>query len=98
MATQTYCFDSYRWQLVKDRELFSRVAYCREPLDGAKLAHELIGITQLYLAGDLAGIFRLSVEPARRLGPDFAANSIVRLIDDRNRVTGKRCNHGSMRT
>jgi hypothetical protein len=46
----------------------------------------LEALTRLYLAGDLAGIFRLSVEPARRLGPDFAANSIVRLIDDRNRV------------
>ena len=43
MATQTYSFDSYRWELVRDRELFSRVAYCREPHDGAKLAHELIG-------------------------------------------------------
>ena len=42
METQR-SFDSYRWELVRDRELVSRVAHCREPLDGAKLAHELIG-------------------------------------------------------
>ena len=43
MATQNYSFDSCRWELVRDRELFSRVAHCRQPQDAADLAHELIG-------------------------------------------------------
>lgn len=60
--------------------LESAIAYAGEREMGLET------LTRLYLAGDLAGIFRLSVEPARRLGPDFAANSIIRLIDDRNRV------------
>ena len=40
---EMYSFDSYRWELVHDRELFSRVAHCRQPQDAADLAHELIG-------------------------------------------------------
>jgi DNA repair protein RadC len=38
-----YRFDTYRWELVRDRELFSRVAVCRLPSDAAALAYELIG-------------------------------------------------------
>ena len=42
--SEMYSFDSYRWELVRDdRELFSRVAHCRQPQDAADLAHELIG-------------------------------------------------------
>ncbi len=41
--TSTYGFDTYRWELVRDRELFSRVAVCRLPSDAAALASELIG-------------------------------------------------------
>lgn len=43
MATNTYTFQTYRWELVRDRELFSRVAVCRLPSDAAALASELIG-------------------------------------------------------
>ena len=47
-------------------------------------------MTQLYLAGDLAGIFRLMVEPARLLGEDFTVALMERLLDARNEVMVRR--------
>ncbi len=43
-------------------------------------------LIRLYLAGDLAAIFRLMVEPARLLGEDYMTTFIERLLDARNEV------------
>lgn len=60
--------------------LESAIAYASEEgMDMEKM-------TRLYLAGDIGGIFRLSYEPMRRLGPGFAATIVKRLLDDRNEV------------
>ncbi len=58
----------------------SAIAYAGEENLGAET------LTRLYLAGDLGAIFRLWVEPVRRLGPDFTASVIERLFDERNAV------------
>jgi len=43
-------------------------------------------LTRYYLAGDMAAIFRVWLEPARLVGPGFMAEMVERLIDARNKV------------
>lgn len=54
-------------------------------------------LTQYYLAGDMAAIFRLWLEPARLVGPDFMAQLVERLIDARNAVMVARLRSGLAR-
>lgn len=54
-------------------------------------------LTRYYLAGDMAAIFRLWLEPARLVGPDFMAALVERLIDARNAVMVARLRSGLAR-
>jgi len=54
-------------------------------------------LTRYYLAGDMAAIFRLWLEPARLVGPDFMAAMLDRLIDARNAVMVARLRPGLAR-
>jgi uncharacterized protein YbaP (TraB family)/TPR repeat protein len=51
---------------------------------------DLEGMIQLYMARDLAAIFRQIFEPVRLLGPDFMLTLVNRLLDDRNAVMVRR--------
>ncbi len=42
-TSETYSFDTFRWELVRDRPLFTRVAQCRQPTDAVRLAYDVIG-------------------------------------------------------
>lgn len=50
----------------------------------------LENLKRLYLAGDLDGVFRQTIEPARRLGPSFELTLIERLLDNRNMLMVER--------
>ena len=53
--TETYSFNTYRWELVRDddREVSSRIAHCRLPEDAAGLAHELKILSVMFSPLDL---------------------------------------------
>lgn len=54
-------------------------------------------LMRYYLAGDMAALFRVWLEPARLVGPDFKAAMLERLIDARNAVMVARLRAGLAR-